>query len=66
VERHLRDGGTLVVFPKGHLSPREGGFMEWQTGAERLAPMTGAPVIPMGISLSPKELWHVESDIGNE
>jgi len=61
---HVTSGGTLIVFPEGQLSPREGGFQEPRTGAARLALMTGAPVIPMGISLSPKGLWHMESEIG--
>lgn len=65
-ERHVREDGTLVLFPEGHLSPREGGFMAPHTGAARLALMTGAPIVPMGISLSPQGLWHVESEIGNQ
>lgn len=65
-EVHLREGGTLIMFPEGHLSPREGGFMEPRTGAARLAMMTGAPIIPAGISLSPRGLWHMESDIGDQ
>ena len=64
--KHLQASGTLVVFPEGDLSPREGGFLEPHTGAARLAMTTGAPVVPIGISLSPKGIWHVESDIGDE
>jgi 1-acyl-sn-glycerol-3-phosphate acyltransferase len=63
---HLQEGGTLVMFPEGHLSPKEGGFMPPHTGAARLALLTGAPIIPMGISLSPRGLWYVESDIGSQ
>jgi len=62
--QHLRQGGTLIVFPEGHLSPKEGGFCAPHTGAARLALLTGAPVIPLGISLSPRGLWHIESDMG--
>jgi 1-acyl-sn-glycerol-3-phosphate acyltransferase len=65
-ERHLRQGGTLIVFPEGHLSPKEGGFCAPHTGAARLALLTGSPVIPMGISLSPRGLWHIESDMGGK
>ncbi len=64
--RHVREGGTLIIFPEGTLSPRKGGFQESRTGAARLALMTGAPIIPMGISLSPKGLWHMESTIGGQ
>ena len=65
-ERHLQNGGTLIVFPEGQLSPREGGFQEPHTGLARLALIAGVPVIPMGISLSPRGLWHVESDMGDK
>ena len=40
--------------------------MDPRTGAARLAMATGAPMVPVGISLSPRGLWHLESDIGNE
>jgi 1-acyl-sn-glycerol-3-phosphate acyltransferase len=62
-ESHLRDGGTLIIFPEGNLSPREGGFLAPRSGAARLALLTAVPVIPMGISLSPQGLWNVKSDI---
>jgi 1-acyl-sn-glycerol-3-phosphate acyltransferase len=65
-ERHLRNGGSLILFPEGQLSPREGGFQEPRTGLARLAMMTGVPVIPVGISLSPRGLWHIESDVGDQ
>jgi 1-acyl-sn-glycerol-3-phosphate acyltransferase len=65
-ERHLRDGGSVIIFPEGHLSPRQGGFFTPRTGAARLALITGAPVIPIGISLSPRGLWHIESDMDSQ
>jgi 1-acyl-sn-glycerol-3-phosphate acyltransferase len=49
--RRLRDGQTVGVFPEGSLSPREGGLHSPRTGAARLALLTGAPVIPVGIHL---------------
>jgi 1-acyl-sn-glycerol-3-phosphate acyltransferase len=42
---------TIVIFPEGALSPREGGFCEPKSGAARLALISGAPVIPVGIHL---------------
>lgn len=63
---HLSDGGTLIIFPEGALSPGNGGFQTPRTGAARLALLTGAPGIPMGISLSPHGLWHLNSDIGDK
>ncbi|PKO13207.1 MAG: hypothetical protein CVU39_20125 [Chloroflexi bacterium HGW-Chloroflexi-10] len=47
----LANGDTIVIFPEGMLSPREGGFCEPRTGAARLALASGAPVIPVGIHL---------------
>ncbi len=45
----LAKGDTVIIFPEGALSPAEGGFCEPRTGAARLALMSGAPVIPVGI-----------------
>lgn len=65
-EAHLRKGGTLIIFPEGHLSPPQGGFLKPRSGVARLALSTGAPVIPVGISLSPRGLWHVQSAMGDD
>ncbi len=62
-ETHLRDGGTLIIFPEGNLSPLEGSFETPRSGAARLALMTGVPVVPMGISLSPRGLWTPKGEI---
>ena len=50
----LEQGRTVVIFPEGLISPREGGFHRARTGVARLALSTGAPVIPVGIHL-PRE-----------
>ncbi len=63
---HLQDGGTLIIFPEGGLSPLGGGFRDPHTGAARLALITGTPIIPMGISLSPESLWHTERKYGGK
>lgn len=47
----LRDGQTVGIFPEGSLSPAEGGLHSPRTGAARLALLTGAPIIPVGIHL---------------
>ena len=47
----LSKGDTVIIFPEGALSPAEGGFCQPRTGAARLALMSGAPVIPVGIHL---------------
>ena len=48
VER-LRAGHTVIIFPEGVLSPVEGGCAQARTGVARLALMSGAPVVPVGI-----------------
>lgn len=48
---HLKLGHTVMIFPEGDLSPEEGGFQEPRTGVARLALLSGAPVIPVGIYL---------------
>jgi len=56
--RRLKDGQTIGVFPEGSLSPREGGFCTPRTGAARLALLTGAPIIPVGIHLERERLRY--------
>jgi 1-acyl-sn-glycerol-3-phosphate acyltransferase len=60
--RLLRAGRTVVVFPEGEISP-EGGYHRPHTGAARLALATGAPVIPVGISLNPKKIHQIHATI---
>jgi 1-acyl-sn-glycerol-3-phosphate acyltransferase len=62
----LEAGHTVMLFPEGELSPREGGFQETRTGAARLALVSGAPVIPIGIDLNRKHLRAVPSHIDGE
>lgn len=45
----LELGGTVAIFPEGHISPQEGGYLPARPGAVRLAMLTGTPVIPVGI-----------------
>ncbi len=60
--RLLRAGRTVVIFPEGEISP-EKGFNKAHTGIARLALVTGAPVIPIGISLNPQKLRQVHTTI---
>ena len=56
----LRAGRTVGIFPEGVLSPLDqldrGGCTAPHTGVARLALATGAPVIPVGISLDPARI----------
>lgn len=57
---------TLILFPEGTLSPYEGGLARPHTGAARLALLTDAPVIPVGIHLFWKRLRHIHGKIGGK
>lgn len=60
--RLLKAGRTVVIFPEGEISP-EGGFCKAHTGVARLALATGAPVIPVGISLNHKKIRQVHTRV---
>ncbi len=49
--RRLRAGQTVAIFPEGAISPLAGGFHNPRSGAARLAMLSGAPVVPVGINL---------------
>ena len=59
----LESGGTVAIFPEGHLSPQEGGHLPARPGAVRLAMLTGTPVIPVGIHLLHERLRTIFSHI---
>lgn len=59
--RLLEAGQTVVIFPEGGLSPIEGGFGQPCTGVARLALVTGAPVIPVGIHLPRERIRFIET-----
>jgi 1-acyl-sn-glycerol-3-phosphate acyltransferase len=65
--RLLRAGRTVGIFPEGVLSPLDqlgrGGCSSPHTGVARLALATGAPVIPVGISLDPARIIFRETVI---
>jgi 1-acyl-sn-glycerol-3-phosphate acyltransferase len=57
----LKSGQTVVIFPEGEISPREGGFHPAHTGVARLALLSGAPVIPVGIHLESQRIHTYRS-----
>lgn len=59
----LRQGKTIMIFPEGALSPAEGGFHPAHTGVARLALLSGAPVIPVGIHLNCERLHKVATSV---
>ena len=60
---HLEAGGAVAIFPEGHLSPQEGGHLPARPGAVRLAMLTGAPVIPVGIHYPREKNVRITSKI---
>ena len=63
----LRAGKSVGIFPEGTYSPQTGGFGIARHGASRVALKTGAPVIPVGISLRREFcIWLKSKIIGRE
>jgi 1-acyl-sn-glycerol-3-phosphate acyltransferase len=60
---YLKEGKSIVIFPEGALSPIEGGFCPARTGAARLALLSGAPVIPVGIHLNRERIHPIRSTV---
>lgn len=61
--KHLKAGHTVMIFPEGEISPFEGGFHQARTGIARLALVSGAPVIPVGIGLLRERIHHIPSTV---
>ena len=59
----LMDGQSVVIFPEGALSPLNGRLCKPHTGVARLALVSGAPVIPVGIHLQYDRIRFVETTI---
>jgi 1-acyl-sn-glycerol-3-phosphate acyltransferase len=62
----LSRGKTVMIFPEGDLSPEQGGFQKPRTGVARLALMSGAPVIPVGIHLLRERMHTIRSTVKGE
>jgi 1-acyl-sn-glycerol-3-phosphate acyltransferase len=61
--RMMAAGRAVAIFPEGLISPHEGGFHAPRSGVARLALGTGAPVIPVGISLIRERSKRITSGI---
>jgi len=61
--QRLESGGTVAIFPEGHISPQEGGHLPARPGAVRLAMLTGAPIIPVGIHYPREKNVRISSKI---
>lgn len=56
--RALHDGKTIVIFPEGRLVP-PGERFPARSGAIRMALQTGAPIIPLGMYVSPENITEM-------
>ena len=52
----LERGGSLLLFPEGHLGMTEGDLLDLQHGAAHLSVMAGVPLLPVGLT-GTSELW---------
>jgi 1-acyl-sn-glycerol-3-phosphate acyltransferase len=62
-EERLRVGKTVAIFLEGQVSPQAGGFHPPRSGAARLALISGAPVIPIGIYLPRARNLYISSKL---
>jgi 1-acyl-sn-glycerol-3-phosphate acyltransferase len=62
----MEAGRAVAIFPEGLISPHEGGFHAPRSGAARLALGTGAPIIPVGISLLRDRSTRITSGISGK
>jgi 1-acyl-sn-glycerol-3-phosphate acyltransferase len=60
---HLKAGHTIMIFPEGLISPLTGGFHKAHTGVARLALLSGAPVVPLGIHLARERIHPIRSTV---
>ncbi|HQP07733.1 MAG TPA: lysophospholipid acyltransferase family protein [Anaerolineaceae bacterium] len=63
---YLQQGRNVMIFPEGHISPLEGGFLAFHSGAARLALATGAPIIPAGIHIQRTRIKTLTMKSGSE
>lgn len=52
----LRRGGSLIIFPEGHLGTWEGALQPLQPGAAQLSAHSGVLLLPIGLT-GTSELW---------
>ncbi len=62
----LEAEGTVAIFPEGRLSPRQGGYLPPRPGVIRLAMLTGAPIIPVGIYYPREKSVYLSKRMGDE
>jgi 1-acyl-sn-glycerol-3-phosphate acyltransferase len=56
VDKCLKLGGAVALFPEGDFGPREGEVLPFKKGFAHFAVGSGVPVVPVGLS-GPKDVW---------
>ncbi len=64
--RLLENGRSVAIFPEGAISPLDGGFQKARTGAARLALLTGAPIIPIGVHVERENIRLVPTEVDGD
>ena len=62
----LKKGRTIVVFIEGDISPSDGGYHKPHTGPVRLALLTSAPIIPVGVGINRNNIKFFRATIGGK
>jgi 1-acyl-sn-glycerol-3-phosphate acyltransferase len=60
----LEAGRSVAIFPEGNVTPFDGRTLTPRSGAARLALLTGAPIVPIGIALRRERIRHTRSSLG--
>jgi len=56
VDRCLREGGVVAIFPEGDFGPREGLLLPFKRGFARFAVSAQVPVLPVALA-GMKDIW---------
>ena len=66
MERHLHDGGALLIFGSGRVPPRTAGKLterRWRTGTTRVSEACNLPIIPAGLNVHNSRYYYRLRDL---
>ncbi len=64
--KRLKKGENILIFIEGGLSPSLGGFRSPKTGAARIALLSGAPIIPVGVGIFRQKIKRFRTVVNHE
>ncbi len=59
----LRQGRSVLLFIEGEVSPKNDRFGRPRTGAVRLACVSGAPIVPMGVAVETENIRYSQKPV---